>query len=84
MATTTKNMVEIASAYTLIIHRLIDNNARDALNTVKPLSEAKSDTISGLKSLQESARYAGDHAAYMAINDAIERIESGKPLRDFV
>ncbi|HFL4898035.1 hypothetical protein [Escherichia coli] len=47
MATTTKNMVEIASAYTLIIHRLIDNNARDALNTVKPLSEAKSDTISG-------------------------------------
>ncbi|KDU61227.1 hypothetical protein AB52_1015 [Escherichia coli 6-537-08_S1_C2] len=51
---------------------------------MKPLSEAKSDTISGLKSLQECARYAGDHAAYMAINDAIERIESGKPLRDFV
>ncbi|HBN1791235.1 TPA: hypothetical protein UZ441_002374 [Escherichia coli] len=84
MATTTKNMVEIASAYTLIIHRLIDNNARDALNTIKPLSEAKSDIIRGLKSLQECARYAGDHAAYMAINDAIERIESGKPLRDFV
>ncbi|EFZ60632.1 hypothetical protein ECLT68_0574 [Escherichia coli LT-68] len=48
------------------------------------MSEAKSDIISGLKSLQECARYAGDHAAYMTINDTIERIESGKPLRAFV
>ncbi|KAE9756189.1 hypothetical protein [Escherichia coli] len=84
MAATTKDMVEIASAYTLIIHRLIDNNARDALNTIKPLSKARSDIISGLKSLQECARYAGDYATYMVINDAIERIESGKPLRAFV
>ncbi len=84
MATTTKNMVEIASAYTLIIHRLIDNNARDVLNTIKPLSEAKRDIISGLKSLQQCARHTGDHATCMVINDVIKRIESGNLSGAFV
>lgn len=84
MATTAKDMTEIAAAYTLIIHRLIANNACDALNTRKPLPKAKSDIISGLKALLECAGHADDYAACMVINDTIERIESGKPLRDFV
>lgn len=84
MTTTTKDMVEIASAYTLIIHRLMNNNACDVLSMRKPLSEARNDIISGLQGLQKCADLAGDYAAYMAIEDAIDTIKSGKSLRDFV
>ncbi|EJS1746708.1 hypothetical protein OYX45_002751 [Escherichia coli] len=84
MATTTKDMAEIASAYTIIIHRLIANNARNALNTAKPLWETKKDIISALQGLQKCADLAGDYAAYMAIENTIEKIESGKSLSDFV
>ncbi|MGV5904214.1 hypothetical protein ACVN3Q_19420 [Escherichia coli] len=84
MTTTTKDMVEIASAYTLIIHRLMNNNACDVLSMRKPLSEARNDIISGLQGLQKCADLAGDYAAYMAIEDVIKKIESGKSLRAFV
>ncbi|MEB7738457.1 hypothetical protein NGB58_04070 [Escherichia coli] len=84
MATTTKDMAEIASAYTLIIHRLINSNACDVPGMKKPLSEARNDIISGLQGLQKCADLAGDYAAYMAIEDAIKKIESGKSLRAFV
>ncbi|MFG5876131.1 hypothetical protein [Escherichia coli] len=84
MAITTKDMAEIASAYTLIIHRVINNNACDVLSMRKPLSEARNDIISGLQGLQKCADLTGDYAAYMAIEDVIKKIESGKSLRAFV
>ncbi|EEW2300062.1 hypothetical protein J4872_002632 [Escherichia coli] len=84
MATTTKNIAAKGSAYTHIINQLIFNNACDVLSAEKSVSDAKNNIISGLKSLQECARYASDHAAYMVINDTIDVIESGKSLRAFV
>lgn len=80
MTTTTKDMVEVASAYTLIIHRLIANN----VITTTPESEAKNNVIGALQALQECADLAGDYAACMVIDDAIKGIESGKSLRAFV
>ncbi|MEE9631602.1 hypothetical protein HLG81_18580 [Escherichia coli] len=84
MVTKTKNIAAKGSAYTHIINQLIFNNACDVLSAEKSVSEVKNNIISGLKSLQECARYAGDHTAYMVINDTIEVIESGKSLRAFV
>ncbi|MGV5853929.1 hypothetical protein ACVN3H_22695 [Escherichia coli] len=80
MATTTKDMVEVASAYTLIIHRLIANN----VITTNPESEVKNKVIGALQALQECADLAGDYAACMVIYDVIKDIESGKSLRAFV
>ncbi|HAW0376172.1 TPA: hypothetical protein JLJ01_003703 [Escherichia coli] len=80
MATTTKDMVEVASAYTLIIHRLIANN----VNTTTPESEVKNNVIGALRALQECADLAGDYAARMVIDDVIKDIDSGKPLKAFV
>lgn len=84
MTTTAKPITSKGSAYTHIINQLIFNNAYDVLNTKKYVSEAKNNVISGLKSLQECARYAGDRNVYMVIEDTIETIESGKSLRAFV